>query len=268
MIGSFSRLRNATLLVLLTLATVQCSGLFKSKTAGELSPQGQALFREVAESNLPWTVWDKSVQQRDIYLLELGSGEDVTVIFGGFHGNERLGAELVFRFAEYLYREQLPADARVILVPVVNPDGLVAGTRSNAGRVDVNRNFPTANWQPYDGSRQNYHGPSPASEPETRAVMALLDKYHPRKIVSVHTPLEVVNYDGPGQALAEAMARHNGYPVKADIGYPTPGSFGTYAGVEKQIPVITLELPRRATFGDIWPANREALWEAVRFREE
>lgn len=268
MANALSRLRNTALFILLTLATVQCSGLFKSKTAGELSPQGQALFREVVESDLPWTVWGKSVQQRDIYLLELGSGEDVTVIFGGFHGNERLGAELVFRFAGHLYREALPADARVILVPVVNPDGLVAGTRTNANRVDVNRNFPTANWQADAGARQNNPGPSPASEPETRAVMALLAQYRPRKIVSVHTPLQVVNYDGPAQALAEAMARHTGYPVKADIGYPTPGSFGTYAGVEKQIPVITLELPRRVTFEDVWPANREALWEAVRFRGE
>ena len=32
------------------------------------------------------------------------------------------------------------------------------------------------------------------------------------------------------------------YPVEGDIGYPTPGSFGTWAGIEKNIPTITLEL--------------------------
>ena len=28
------------------------------------------------------------------------------------------------------------------------------------------------------------------------------------------------------------------YPVEPSIGYPTPGSFGTWAGIEKQIPTI------------------------------
>ena len=32
------------------------------------------------------------------------------------------------------------------------------------------------------------------------------------------------------------------YPVEASIGYPTPGSFGTWAGIERNIPTITLEL--------------------------
>ena len=32
------------------------------------------------------------------------------------------------------------------------------------------------------------------------------------------------------------------YPIEESIGYPTPGSFGTYAGVERNIPIITLEM--------------------------
>ena len=40
----------------------------------------------------------------------------------------------------------------------------------------------------------------------------------------------------------EKISEITGYPVKPSIGYPTPGSFGTWAGLEKKIPGITLEL--------------------------
>ena len=77
----------------------------------------------------------------------------------------------------------------------------------------------------------------------------------------------MVNYDGPGLRLAEKMAVYNGYPVRGDIGYPTPGSFGNYAGVEKRIPTITLELPR-GSFESMWEANRDALLAAIHIEEQ
>jgi protein MpaA len=66
----------------------------------------------------------------------------------------------------------------------------------------------------------------------------------PRAIVSVHQPFRCVNWDGPAEPLARAMAASCGYPLRASIGYPTPGSFGSCYGVDRQLPVITLELPR------------------------
>ena len=41
------------------------------------------------------------------------------------------------------------------------------------------------------------------------------------------------------------------YPVEASIGYPTPGSFGTYCGIEKNIPTITLELDEECSAQDL-----------------
>ena len=35
-----------------------------------------------------------------------------------------------------------------------------------------------------------------------------------------------------------------GLPTKGDIGYPCPGSMGAYYGWERELPVITLELPK------------------------
>jgi len=221
------------------------------------------LYKQIAESKLPWSVCGKSVEGRKIYQLELGDSDSSTIIFGGFHGSEISGVQLVFRFAEYVYFEQRSAlPSKVIIIPVLNPDGLVQAKRQNANKIDINRNFPTANWTGKYRSKKNYPGISPASEPETKLVMDLLEKYKPQRIISVHAPLGMINYDGPALEIAREMARFNNYSVEAEIGYPTPGSFGTYAGREKQIPTITLELPK-SSFEEIWKDNKEALWATL-----
>lgn len=247
------------------LVSVQCSRTISKQASGSLNAEGAELYEEIYGSNLPWTVWSKSVEDRDILLLEIGKGENVTLIMGGFHGNERLGAKLVYTFAKYLYDEKMTfGNEKIVIVPVVNPDGLLLGTRYNKNGIDLNRNFPTKNWEPTDGPGNNHSERCAASEPETKAVMKLLEKYNPKRIISIHTPLEVVNYDGPAKEIADSMAKFNGYPVKGYIGYPTPGSFGTYAGIERNIPVVTLELPRD-NFKKVWQLNREALLVSLRY---
>jgi len=220
---------------------------------------GINLYDEITESKIPWIDFATSVEGRDIYMLEFGKGDSTTIIFGGFHGDEMPGVELVHRFAEYLFLyERNSLNCRVVIIPVLNPDGLVQAKRGNANNVDVNRNFPTENWDPGYRNGRNRYGSSPASEPETQAVIRLLEQYNPQRIVTIHTPLEVVNFDGPALKIAEEMASFNGYPVSSDIGYATPGSFGTYAGKDRKIPTITLELPN-SSFEDICDANRLSL---------
>lgn len=60
--------------------------------------------------------------------------------------------------------------------------------------------------------------------------------------MTLHAPYKVVNYDGDAFEVAQKISDITGYPVEPSIGYPTPGSFGTWAGIEKKIPTITLEL--------------------------
>jgi protein MpaA len=59
----------------------------------------------------------------------------------------------------------------------------------------------------------------------------------------VHAPFACVNYDGPAAAWAKAVAAACGWPARGDIGYPTPGSLGSWLGVDRGLPVLTLELP-------------------------
>ena len=71
-------------------------------------------------------------------------------------------------------------------------------------------------------------------------------------------------YDGPAHGLAESISEANRYATRDTIGYPTPGSLGSYAGIDHRVPIITLELPRGISADAAWQANREALYRAIR----
>ena len=133
----------------------------------------------------------------------------------------------------------------MLFIPCLNPDGLANGTRTNANGVDLNRNFPAQNWEL--GEKNEYFGgDSPASEQETKFLVYVIDKYKPDLIITLHEPYQVVNYDGPAKDIAQKISEITGYKTEESIGYPTPGSFGTYCGIEKKIPTITLELPEKS----------------------
>jgi protein MpaA len=250
----------ALLLFSIIVISIQCAGPLKFKDQAKL---GQSVYKQIQTSSLPWKTVARSVENREIYLLELGDGDSTTIIFGGFHGDEIMGVQLVFRFAQYLFFEKTnELEAKVVIIPVLNPDGLVRAKRKNADKVDINRNFPTKSWKPEYASKRHYPGNAPASEPETQVAITIIEEYRPQRIISVHTALEMVNYDGPALSLARKMAQYNSYPVESDIGYETPGSFGTYAGKERNIPTITLELAKES-FETVWLTNRDALWTAV-----
>ena len=147
-------------------------------------------------------------------------------------------------------RRGIKATNNLLFIPCLNPDGMQLGQRTNANGVDLNRNFPTKNWGKNLGDNATcddeksayYGGISAGSEIETQFLIDTIEEFKPQTILTLHAPYKVVNYDGPAKELAEKISAIINYPVEASIGYPTPGSFGTYAGVERQISTITLEL--------------------------
>ena len=168
----------------------------------------------------------------------LGNKNAGVLVIGCFHGDEPQGKFLI---EEYL--KAFP-DSKLAFIPCLNEYGVSHNTRTNENGVDLNRNFPTENWELTE-KNEFYGGSAPASETQTRFVIDVVENIKPKLILTLHAPFKVVNYDGDAKEISEKISDIIGYPVEASIGYPTPGSFGTWAGIEKGIPTITLELDEK-----------------------
>jgi protein MpaA len=228
-----------------------------SRDEALLSPWGDAV------DATPLLFDEPTPEGRALAWFVVGDGPDTLLILGGIHGDEASSARLAWRFLSWASgRPALLGARRLVVAPAVNPDGLAAATRQNARGVDLNRNFSAANWRAAD-PRNRGPGPQPASEPETRFVLALLERYRPARVVSIHAAAACVNYDGPAAALAHFMGRACGLPPKASIGYATPGSLGSFLGVDRAVPIVTLELATRSAQEPPRPRDLQALAAAL-----
>lgn len=183
-------------------------------------------------------VYSKNSNEIDLVSIGGTVGDKTILIIGVFHGEEPQGKFLI---DEYL-STSVENKNNILFIPCLNPDGMTINKRQNANGIDLNRNFPTKNWAKVDKTSEYYGGENSASEIETKFVMEILAEFSPDIILTLHAPYKVVNYDGPAKEIADEISKIIGYPTSNDIGYPTPGSFGNYAGVERNIPTITLEL--------------------------
>lgn len=179
------------------------------------------------------------------------------LVIGGIHGDELTSVSIVFRWLEWLGE----GSARKYfwrMIPASNPDGLLIrpSTRVNSRGVDLNRNFPTPDW---DSDAHKYWvertrrdprrnpGEAANSEIETQWLVKQIEEFRPDVIISVHAPYNLLDYDGPAPQPLRfgrlALHRLGVYP----------GSLGNYGGLFLNIPVVTIELP----FAGTMPSARD-----------
>jgi len=124
-----------------------------------------------------------SVEGRDLWAIERGEGPRVRIL-AGYHGDETVAVALAMELARSL---DVPGRT-VLIVPVMNPDGYVAGSRQNANDVDLNRNHG------HSWASSVFSGPGPFSEPESRALRTLA-AWHPSATgLSLHSGAENIGY--------------------------------------------------------------------------
>ena len=190
----------------------------------------------------------RSVMGRPIFQRDVISPNPrlKVLVIGGIHGDEVSATALALHWIEHAM--QTPSNVHWRFVPLMNPDGLLLDvpTRINARGVDLNRNFPTPNWDKeapmYWKDRtkndpRRYPGPKPLSEPETRWLFDEMERWKPNLIVSIHAPYGVLDFDGP-----TSPPQRLGRLYLDQVGI-FPGSLGNYGGVHKKVPVVTIELP-------------------------
>ena len=156
------------------------------------------------------------------------------LIIGVFHGDEPQGEYFI---NSYISSKPKNGKNALYFIPRLNFNNV----RQNKKGVDLNRNFPTKNWI-LSEKNDYFGGKKPNSEIETQFLTKLIDENKFDAIITIHSPYKTINYDGPAEILASKISEIIGYPTSSDIGYPTPGSFGTYCGVERSIPTITIEI--------------------------
>lgn len=207
-------------------------------------------------------------KQLPVFKYSFGSHGPRVLIIGGVHGDEPEGviaAHGVLAALNLSFNYKL----QVSVIPEFNPEGVLNKIRMNSAGVDLNRNLPTSDWSPVAAKERYFPGPAANSEPENQALVQLLDAQKFDLIISLHSWNPMININGPGcEPEAEVIKKHTGYIIEPDIGYPTPGSLGTYAGKERSISTITFEIQRDIDFHEISKIHVPALLDCLKQTEQ
>jgi protein MpaA len=165
------------------------------------------------------------------------------LVFSLVHGDEPESGVVAKMWMDRLMRIEPRSHWRI--VPVVNPDGYAANSRLNSKGVDLNRNFPTKDWDSlaldaWDKKAKKdprrYPGASSASESETKCAMSHIDEFKPDFVIAIHTPYGLLDFDGPKNLnFPKSFLPWN------SLGH-FPGSLGRYMWADRSVPVLTIEL--------------------------
>jgi protein MpaA len=235
------------------ITTVAAAGLLLA-TLPALVPSASAVVKPVTSSTRVWRaaapatmVIGRSVLGRAIVAHRVGAADApyVLLVLGQMHGSEPRGRDVVREMTML----RPPAQLQVWTISTMNPDGAIARRRTNAHRVDLNRNFPLG-WRRTPGPQWLYNaGRSAASEPETRAVMVFLDRLRPDLVVSLHQAFASVDVGNPRtRTWARQLATLLRLRMRAvPCAGPCTGTLTSWFNSRYPGVAITVELPAVVT---------------------
>ncbi|MBW2255195.1 MAG: succinylglutamate desuccinylase/aspartoacylase family protein [Deltaproteobacteria bacterium] len=226
-----------------------------------------------------------SRQGRPITGLWVGQPPDAGAptwrVLGAHHGDEWSSFEVALDLAQTLAEGDgvdptittLLDESTVWVVPFVNPDGVMAGSRYNTADVDLNRNYD------FEWSAEEYRsGDGPFSEPETRAVRTHALYGAPLASLSVHSGATNIGYvwnwttaptaeEDHLEALAERYADActspgfwvtNGADWYLTRGDTNDWSYGRYGGMDYTLEVTWSKAPSADNIPEFVAWHREA----------
>lgn len=245
-------------------ATNREHGTDRPAATPQLPPQARAAGTQFSG----WERLGDSVEGRPLEFARLGRGSEQVLVIGSLHGDQLAGIRLADRLAQHLAR--LPGRIDGLTLTIVrdaNPDGRLAHRRENAHGVDLDRNFAAANWRKLPKGSWWLSGRMPQSEPETQAVVRLIDELRPTRVLYfVPSTHEYVAFSGPAQPLAAALATHINMPLE-DSSLQS-GSLASLTGEDRAIQTIVVALPADATDELLWQRFERGFLGAICGRVE
>ena len=260
----------------------------------------------------------KSADDRNLYEVVLGNAEAKKhlVVIANLHAREYMTTQLCMKQIEYYlgqYNKKISGKkvsavldkVAIHYVPSCNPDGTAISQygfnairnktlraqlkkmpgssrtwKANARGVDLNRNWNVAFRRAGTRGSAGFHGNSPASEPEVKALVKMVNKIEKKGkivgVVSYHSTGSIIYGKCAGQATASVRKQTTRMYKTAQslTGYRLmPTESLSYAGgcsreyflYKRRIPCITLEVGRNSCplgigeFSSIWNKNKNVV---------
>jgi predicted deacylase len=205
----------------------------------------------------------QSVKGLPLEVYRFGAGPVERLIIAGIHGGgEYNTVRLVDELMDYIgkHPETVPPDLTLYFLHALNPDGVARALnylgRANANGVDLNRNWPDGWKKDWDRSgcwTTTYvtGGNEPASEPETKALMAFIKSHQFSGLINYHSAALGIFPGGvpPTEAskrLAKALAAVSTYQYPPiDTGCEYTGGLVDWTA-DLGIPSVDVELTNHA----------------------
>ena len=234
----------------------------------------EAVNARVGEREATWFPFGQSILGTSLLCAKRGAGTPVLLFVGAHHGMEHITGNLLYAF---LAERELPRGTYYV-VPCLNPDGVEleltgalspllaerqlrmnGGSRdfsrwqANARGVDLNHNYPTG-FDAYrsiecslgitGGAPTRYSGEYPLSEPETQALMGLIEILNPDAVLTLHTQGREIFFGADpcrrARLWGQLLARRVGYRVGSPSGAAAYGGL-TDTLAEREVPALTVE---------------------------
>lgn len=184
---------------------------------------------------------------------------DVILFLAVMNGDEPEGEKLLFQLQKNFlerYQAKIP-NKKVVLIPVVNPDGLEQRSSESSERVNINHDF------------------SEKKRPETVGIINAIEKYQPARVISIRS-FNQIDFDGPDEQEARRLAEHiKKYTPRLDIddlGIDRErGSLGWYCQEIKKIPLITFGIDPilvKYVNDTIWALYGRSMLAAIYYPED
>lgn len=202
-----------------------------------------------------WESYGSSVEGRALPCATVGRGPRTVVLVGPLDGSGVAGVDFALRMIRFL--KDFPdkaGDRRWVILPDPNPDGRLKRTRANARGVDLARNFPTENWRKLVVRHESPAGKSAGSEPETRALVDLLDRLQPELVLLIEQEpgADRTSLSADNSAWGERFARLTGIE-------PAPHRREDVSG-SPEAWLAAKQLSRYAVLGMALGADAETCW--------